>query len=90
MGFRANISMFAAWPCHCIQLNVELVYRVSNAWEIRLFTNAKSANFLIVPKDAYLLSTGDTHGVDQALIDFVEKSANTHISDCTTSYFLRV
>jgi pimeloyl-ACP methyl ester carboxylesterase len=58
----------------------DLVYSVSNAQEeIKLFTNAKSANLVTVANGAHFLSASHPQEVDQALINFVGEWANKHV-----------
>jgi len=54
----------------------DVVYSVSNAeQEIKLFTNAKSADLVTVTGGAHFLSASHPKEVDQALIDFIGKWA---------------
>ncbi|TVY53140.1 putative hydrolase [Lachnellula cervina] len=58
----------------------DVVYSVSNAQqEIKLFTNAKSAELTTVPDGAHFLSASHPEEVGQALINFIGKWANKHI-----------
>jgi pimeloyl-ACP methyl ester carboxylesterase len=57
----------------------DVVYSVSNAQEeIKLFTNAKSAELVTIVGGAHFLSASHPKEVDQALINFVGKWANKH------------
>jgi len=57
----------------------DVVYSVSNAeQEIKLFTNAKSADLITVTGGAHFLSASHPKEVDQALIEFVGKWAGKH------------
>ncbi|KAL3428030.1 alpha/beta hydrolase [Phlyctema vagabunda] len=56
------------------------VYTVSNAREeIKLFTNSKDAQLVVVKDGQHFLSFSHPKEVDDALIGFVEKWANKHI-----------
>lgn len=58
----------------------DAVYSVSNAQEeIKLFTNAKSAELVTVAGGAHFLSASHPEVVDQALINFVTQWANKHV-----------
>jgi len=58
----------------------DAVYTVSNAEEeIKLFTNAKSAELQVVQDGQHFLSFSHPEEVDNALIKFVGKWANKHI-----------
>ncbi|CZT47146.1 related to alpha/beta hydrolase [Rhynchosporium secalis] len=58
----------------------DAVYSVANAREeIKLFTNARSAELQVVPDGQHFLSFSHPKEVDNALIKFVEKWANKHI-----------
>jgi pimeloyl-ACP methyl ester carboxylesterase len=60
--------------------DADVVYSVKNAQEeIKMFSNAKSAELVIVPNGQHFLSASHPEVVDADLITFVTKWANRHI-----------
>ncbi|TVY31949.1 hypothetical protein LSUB1_G008359 [Lachnellula subtilissima] len=58
----------------------DVVYSVSNAQqEIKMFTNAVSAELITVAGGAHFLSASHPKEVDQALVDFVGKWKDKHV-----------
>lgn len=75
-GLHARLSDVKC-PVLWLHGTADVVYSVSNAKEeIKLFTNSKDAQLVVVPDGQHFLSASHPKEVDQGLIDFVGKWAN--------------